>query len=188
MTPPGLTLSDPHQPLYSVVAIPPPQLDTWLRRKQEHLNVRGFGAPHLNLRAPFQTPLRSEELIGACRAALAGQEAFEVRLRGWRRVPGIFFLECEPEDDIRELHRRLLEVGPSSRGPHDGDGYRPHLTLALGVLPWAEEELWEAVQALTPPLERFTVQALTLTREERGEVQELHTFPLDGAAQDTDED
>ena len=40
------------------------------------------------------------------------------------------------------------------------------------------------MQALTPPLERFTVQALTLTREERGEVQELHTFPLDGAATD----
>ena len=52
------------------------------------------------------------------------------------------------------------------------------LTLALGVLPWAEDLLWGQVQALTPPLERFTVQALSLTREERGEVQELHTFPL----------
>ena len=182
MTLPGLILSDPPQALCSVVAWPPPQLDTWLRRKQEHLNVRGFGAPHLNLRAPFQTPLRSGALIGACRTAIAEQEAFEVRLLGWRRVPGIFFLECEPEDDIRGLHRRLLDALPSSRGPHDGEGYRPHLTLALGVLPWAEEELWAAVQALTPPVTHFSVQALTLTREERGEVQELHTFPLEGAA------
>ncbi|MFC5849917.1 2'-5' RNA ligase family protein [Deinococcus petrolearius] len=181
MTPPGLHLPGPPQALYSVVAWPPPQLDTWLRRQQEHLNVRAFGAPHLNLRAPFQTELRGEALISACRAALAEQGAFEVRLRGWRRVPGIFFLECEPEGAIRDLHRRLLDALPSSRGPHDGDGYRPHLTLALGVLPWAEEELWGAVQALTPPVTHFSVQALTLTREERGEVQELHTFPLEGA-------
>lgn len=187
MTPPGLILSDPHQPLYSVVAWPPPQLDTWLRRKQELLNVRGFGAPHLNLRAPFQTPLRGEALIGACRAAVGEQGAFEVRLRGWRRVPGVFFLECEADETIRDLHHRLLEVGPSGRSPHDGESYRPHLTLALGVLPWAEEELWATVQALTPPLERFTVQALTLTREERGEVQEMHTFPLDGDAESRDD-
>lgn len=44
--------------LYSVVAWPPEVLDTWLRRWQEHLGVRGFGVPHLNLRAPFTTPER----------------------------------------------------------------------------------------------------------------------------------
>ncbi|MFC4638520.1 2'-5' RNA ligase family protein [Deinococcus hohokamensis] len=169
-------------PLHSMVAWPPEALDTWMRRTQERLGVRGFGLPHLNLRAPFQTPLRSTELVAAFREALRGEAAFEVRLKGWKQLPHMIFLECELDDPLRQLHRRVLAVGPSTRSPHDGEAYRPHLTLALGILPWAEPLLWEQVKALRPPLESFTVQALSLTREVRGEVQELHTFPLDGAA------
>ncbi|EYB67342.1 hypothetical protein DEIPH_ctg044orf0067 [Deinococcus phoenicis] len=170
----------PPGPLFSLVAWPPQALDTWLRRTQERLNVRGFGAPHLNLRAPFQTGLSAPELVAAFREALRGEAAFEVRVKGWKRLPHVFFLECEPSPHLLDLHARALGVGPSSRAPHDGAGYTPHLTLALGVLPWAEEELWAQVQAIKPPLDRFTVNVLSLTREERGEVQEMHTFPLEG--------
>lgn len=168
-------------PLYSLVAWPPEALDTWLRRTQERLNVRGFGAPHLNLRAPFQTELSSTELVTAFRDVLRGEEPFEVRVRGWKRLPHVFFLECKPGPHLLDLHARALSVGPSSRAPHDGGGYTPHLTLALGVLPWAEDLLWPQVQAIRPPMDRFTVNVLSLTREERGEVQEVHTFPLEGA-------
>ncbi|GAA5533162.1 2'-5' RNA ligase family protein [Deinococcus aluminii] len=167
-------------PLYSLVAWPPEALDTWLRRTQERLNVRGFGAPHLNLRAPFQTDLSTSELVAAFRDVLRGEEPFEVRVRGWKRLPHMFFLECELTPHLADLHARALSVGPSSRAPHDGAGYTPHLTLALGVLPWAEDLLWPQVQAIRPPVDRFTVSVLSLTREERGEVQEVHTFPLEG--------
>lgn len=168
-------------PLHSIVAWPPQALDTWLRRAQRELNVSGFGAPHLNLRAPFRTPLTSPELVGALRQVLRHDRAFEVRVLGWKRLPGVIFLECELDAHLAELHARLLTVGPSSRAPYDGPEYRPHLTLALGVLPWAADDLWEAARRLRPAVDRFTVQALSLTREERGEVQELHTFPLQGA-------
>lgn len=174
----------PPGPLYSLVVWPPQALDTWLRRTQERLNVRSFGAPHLNLRAPFQTSLSAPELVAAFREVLRGEEAFEVRIRGWTRLPHVFFLECEPDPHLLDLHARVLTVEPSSRAPYDGADYTPHLTLALGVLPWAEEELWPQVQAAEPPVDRFTVSVLSLTREERGEVQEVHTFPLgraDGA-------
>ncbi|MFC4428005.1 2'-5' RNA ligase family protein [Deinococcus navajonensis] len=174
--------SGPPGPLHSVVAWPPEALDTWMRRTQEQLGVRGFGLPHLNLRAPFQTSLRSAELVAAFREALRGEAQFEVRIKGWKQLPHMIFLECDLDAPLHHLHRRVLEVGPSTRSPHDGEAYRPHFTLALGVLPWAEPLLWAQVQALKPPLASFTVQALSLTREERGEVQELHTFPLDGAA------
>lgn len=173
----------PPGPLFSLVAWPPQALDTWLRHLQERLNVRGFGAPHLNLRAPFQTDLTAAELVAAFREVLRGEAPFEVRVRGWKRLPHVFFLECEPEARLLDLHARALGVGPSSRAPHDGTAYTPHLTLALGVLPWAEEVLWSQVQAAAPPLDHFTVSVLSLTREERGEVQEVHTFPLDGAGQ-----
>lgn len=165
-------------PLYSLVAWPSPALDTWLRRTQEQLNVRGFGAPHLNLRAPFQTSLSAPELVAAFREVLRGEAEFGVRVRGWKRLPHVLFLECDLDETLRRLHARTLAVGPSSRAPHDGPGYTPHLTLALGILPWAEAHLWAQVQALQPPVDRFSVQVLSLTREERGEVQEVHTFPL----------
>ncbi|WP_369409057.1 2'-5' RNA ligase family protein [Deinococcus arboris] len=166
---------------YSLVAWPPEALDTWLRRLQLRLNVRGFGLPHLNLRAPFHTTLSSPDLVAACRGVLRGQEALTVQVLGWKRVPSMFFLECALGDDLHALHERTLSIGPSSQARHDGAAYRPHLTLALGVLPWAEEELWAEIEGLTPPLNSFRVEALSLTREWRGEVQELHTFPLVGA-------
>ena len=167
-------------PLYSVVAWPPEALDTWMRRVQARLGVCGFGLPHLNLRAPFTTSLGGGALVAQLREVLRGQAPLELRVRGWKQVPGVIFLECERSAELLALHERLLAVGPSSRSPYDGAEYRPHLTLALGVLPWASAELWSEVQRETPPSGclTFTVEALSLTREERGEVQELHTFPL----------
>lgn len=164
--------------LHSVVAWPPEALDTWLRRLQAELRVSGFGWPHLNLRAPFSTPLEGHELIARLRRELKDQPALDLRLAGWKRVPGAIFLQCELSPELLELHRRLLAVVPSSLSPFDGERYLPHITLALGVLPWAEGELWERTKPLTPPVTHFTVEALSLTREERGEVQELHTYPL----------
>lgn len=164
--------------LYSVVAWPPEALDTWLRRLQAELGVSGFGLPHLNLRAPFSTPLGGAELMAQFRRELSAQPVLTVTLGGWKRVPGTILLACELSPELAELHRRLLAVGPSSVSPFDGKRYLPHLTLALGVLPWAEGELWARTEPLRPPVTQFTVEALSLTREERGEVQELHTYPL----------
>lgn len=171
------------RPLHSIVAWPPEVLDTWMIRQQERLNVRSFGLPHLNLRAPFQTPLSSAELVAAMREVLRDQQTFEVEIKGWKRLPNVIFLECELSPELMDLHRRVLSVGPSSVAQYDGDDYRPHLTLALGVLPWASDYLWQEVQLLRPPVSHFTAAAVSLTREERGEVQELHTYPLVGAAE-----
>lgn len=176
----GKFVHDPTLPptLTSVVAWPSEKLDSWLRKQQQTLRVSGFGTPHLNLRAPFQTSLSDEELVRALRQAIGDQPAFRVQIKGWKRVTGIIFLECELSPELAALHTRLLAVGPSSRTPYDGAEYRPHLTLALGILPWAADYLWEQVQQLTPPVGEFEVTALSLTREKDGEVQEWHTLPL----------
>jgi len=168
----------PPGPLYSLVAWPPEALDTWLRRTQQRLGVRGFGAPHLNLRAPFQTELSGAELVAAFREVLRGARPFEAQVKGWKRLPHLLFLEFERTAALSDLHARALAVGPSTRAPHDGEGYTPHLTLGLGILPRAEDELWAQVRGLVPPVSHFEVGVLSLTREERGEVQEVHTFPL----------
>lgn len=163
---------------YSLVAWPPPRLDGWLRKLQDSLGVSGFGVPHINIRAPFQTELSRRELIDHFREALSGADAFEVTIKGFKRYKSVIFLECETSARFLYLHLMALGVGPSTRSPYDGEAYAPHLTLALGVLPWAEDELWAQVTAAELPLTRFRVSALSLTIEEKGEFTELHTFPL----------
>lgn len=163
---------------YSLVAWPPSKLDGWLRRVQEELGVSGFGVPHINLRAPFRTELSRQEVIARFRDVLDGASSFEVTIKGFKRYKSVIFLECETSARMLYLHLMALSVGPSTRSPYDGESYAPHLTLALGVLPWAEDDLWARVEAIELPLNRFRVSALSLTIEEKGEFLELHTFPL----------
>ncbi|WP_261663107.1 2'-5' RNA ligase family protein [Deinococcus sp. Marseille-Q6407] len=170
---------------YSLVAWPPPKLDAWLRRMQIKLDVSGFGVPHINIRAPFQTELSRSELIAQFRDVLEGAGSFEVTLKGFKRYKSVIFLECEASARLLYLHLMALSVGPSTRGPYDGEAYAPHLTVALGVLPWAEDELWAQVEAMELPVTRFRVSVLSLTIEEKGEVIELHTFPLTDPEEET---
>ncbi len=190
-------LSPSAGPLYGLVAWPSPELDGWLRQQQRRLGVRAYGDPHLNLRAPFyveqlagtgqkpgtvqqaSTVQPSEEaLVQALRALLADVPSFEVRVRGWRTFPGIVFLECERSPDLLLLHDLVLTLPAAPPQPYDQREYLPHLTLALGVLPWAWPQLEAQLEGLSSPVPGFRVSALSLTRESGGEVRELHTFPL----------
>ena len=205
MSAPAIT--DPSAgPLYGLVAWPSPELDGWLRQQQQRLGVRAYGDPHLNLRAPFymeqsyEEPLESqspgtgkpsgavqqastvqhseEALVQALRALLAGVSSFEVQVRGWRTFPGIVFLECERSPELLSLHDLVLTLPAAPPQPYDQREYLPHLTLALGVLPWAWPQLETQLEGLNSPVPGFRVSALSLTRESGGEVRELHTFPL----------
>lgn len=170
-------------PLFSVVAWPPRVMHTWIRQLQKELNVCNFGPPHINLRAPFSTELSTEELVISLRQTLCDKQQFLIRVQDWKCIDQhVFFLECEFDVYFQQMHQAMLDIGPSSHASYDGIHFKPHLTLALGVLPWATEALWETVQDLEPPLTEFMVSSLSLTREERGEIQEIHTFPLLDAA------
>ena len=191
-------------PLYGLVAWPCAELDGWLRQQQRRLGVRAYGDPHLNLRAPFyirqtstveqadtvqqiSTVQRSsanavqqseETLVQEIRALLADVPSFEVSVRGWRTFPGIVFLECERSPELLALHDLVLTLPAAPPQPYDQREYLPHLTLALGVLPWAWQALEAQLEGLSSPVPGFRVSALSLTRESGGEVRELHTFPL----------
>lgn len=168
----------PTGPLYGLVAWPSPELDGWLREQQLRLGVRAFGEPHLNLRAPFPILSSEEALVSALRAALCEVGGFEVRIAGWRTFPGVVFLECDLSPDLAALHDRALALPGAPQQPYDQKDYIPHLTLALGVLPWHQQALEAELAALRPPVERFEVSAISLTRESGGEVREVRTFPL----------
>lgn len=119
-----------------------------------------------------------EALVQEIRALLSDVPSFEVRVRGWRTFPGIVFLECERSPDLLALHDLVLTLPAAPPQPYDQREYLPHLTLALGVLPWAWPQLETQLEGLNSPVPGFRVSALSLTRESGGEVRELHTFPL----------
>lgn len=167
-------------PLYGLVAWPSPELHSWMRRQQQRLGVRAYGEPHLNLRGLFGVQHREDTLIGALRTLLEGVRGFEVQVKGWRTFPGVVFLEFWRSPELDALHDRVLKLPGAPPQPHDQKDYIPHLTLALGVLPWAQPVLEAQLDTLHPPARSFTVSALSLTREAGGEVREVHTFPLAG--------
>jgi 2'-5' RNA ligase len=166
--------------LYGLVAWPSPELDGWLRQQQERLGVRAYGEPHLNLRALFSIQHTEEALVSSLRALLGGVCGFEVRVRGWRTFPGVVFLEFERSAQLDALHERVLDLPGAPPQPYDQQEYIPHLTLALGVLPWAQPDLEAQLEEMHWPVNGFRVSALSLTREAGGEVREIHTFPLLG--------
>lgn len=151
--------------LYSVSGWPPEPLARFMAREQGRLGVSGFGPPHLNLRSVFShpDPAALAEQLGDI---LADQPPLALRLRGWRKLPSMIFLELERSPELMALHERLLDLAPA--GPFDGAEFLPHLTFALGILPWAEQELWEQVQTLEASLHEWHLSQLTLTREAGG--------------------
>lgn len=167
--------------LYGLLAWPPAPLADWLTARQRQLGLAAYGPPHLNIRTPFEWPGPQALLSAGVARALRGVPPFEVRLKGWRRFPHTIFMELSLDPALRLAHQHSLALDGVEAGPRDGGEYIPHLTLALGLLDWAEEGAWQAVQALEPPpLDRWTVDELALTLERPGTLQEVARFRLEG--------
>lgn len=177
--------------LYGLVAWPSPELDRWLTTQRRELGIQGYGAPHLNLRAPFPLPVPAgccaadsaraqaeARLIAEVRQALCGLRPVQVQLSGWTFFPHVALLGCQRSAALEDLHRRALSLPGAPPQPYDQKDYLPHLTLALGLLDWAEPDLRARISALVPPTDQFEVRALSLLREVSGELREVHTFPL----------
>lgn len=164
--------------LYSLVAWPPSELAGWMQDLQGRLNLAAYGAPHLNLRAPFEWAGPEAELDAQLRRALRGLSAFEVHLIGWQRFPHTIFLGVERSPAVWQAHTCSLQLSDAPPSARDAEAYRPHLTLALGLLPWAEDAAWQAAQPHTPPTAGWTARELALTRDEGGEISTLETYRL----------
>ena len=172
-------------PLYSLVAWPPAALADWLGRQQARLGLAAYGPPHLNVRTPFEWDGTEGALHAQVEASLRGLPAFEARLAGWRRFPHTIFLEVELTGGLRTAHARALDLPGAPAGPRDGEGYIPHLTLALGLLTWAEDDTWREVQRLRPPLKTWRVDELALTLERPGTLDEVRRFGLAAPVSDS---
>ncbi len=170
--------------LYSIVAWPSAALNEWLSQLQERFDISSYGEPHLNLRTPFFYDGDEKELVATVRAALGNTHAFEAEFLRWRRFPHVVFLEYTLSGPLRDLHHKLLGLPGLPTSVYDGEHYIPHVSLAVGLCSWAEEAVWEKLQTIKLPQQRFEVSAASLTREVGGELREVHTFPLIQPAQD----
>ena len=164
--------------LYSLVAWPPAELAAWVRAVQRERGLAAFGAPHLSLRSPFEYRGDETTLLERCERITTSTGAFEVMCGDIVRFPGMIFLNVQRTPELLAVHERALACLPAPSTDRDGAAFLPHVTLALGVCPWAEEDVWSAVKDLRPPIDRWTVNDVALTREHAGDVLELARYPL----------
>ena len=138
---------------------------------QIHLGwVTGVGvrrlAPHVSLKQPFDIGEDLAALERYMTRFAADVPPLHVRLRGlcvWRTVLSIGVDETPA---LRALHERLNRELPRLFGDvsaeHDGDGYRFHLTVAMGG---ASAETYQAIyreNAAQPVPAGFTARELAL--------------------------
>ncbi|HEY3368054.1 MAG TPA: 2'-5' RNA ligase family protein [Symbiobacteriaceae bacterium] len=124
--------------------------------------------PHVTVKAPFVWNQEPALVLGPVRMACNGLLPFPVRLGAPARFPdaGVLFLSVESEG-LPLLHRAVVEalaglVEQDRRG-HEGEGYHPHLTLAVsrfGIDPAGLAAMEREAALELAGLEPFTVRSL----------------------------
>ncbi|MGE5674101.1 MAG: 2'-5' RNA ligase family protein [Mycobacterium leprae] len=125
--------------------------------------------PHITAKAPFAWPDDPEQFLAPVRAACGQVAPFQAQLGPTGRFPnaGVLFLTPEGQG-FTTLHLAVLHalagLVPADSHGHEGEGYHPHLTLAVTRFGIDSEGMAAmarvAEQELTglPP---FRVEALT---------------------------
>ncbi|SEC89699.1 2'-5' RNA ligase superfamily protein [Nocardioides exalbidus] len=124
-------------PGHSVLQLPVPALEEWVRARHAHYDGGfvsadpRFGHAHVTALGPFD-PDPSADVLAAVGAIAAGTPPVRVRLEELAQfASGIIHLVPDPDAPLRDLTARLVAAFPAWP-PYDGqfgDDVRPHLTL-----------------------------------------------------------
>lgn len=165
--------------LYGITAWPPADIADLVRRFQLDNQVAAFGEPHFNLRTPFRWSGTEASLAARFREACESLSRFEARLDGWKAFPTALYLAVRPTPAVLRTHDALLAAGgqPLFEGL-DADNYVPHVSVALGLLPWSREDVVATAARLPLPRTSWRIAELALTREDGGVIAELQRLPL----------
>jgi 2'-5' RNA ligase len=138
-----------------------------------HHNVE----PHATVKAPFPWDGDPEQLLTPVRSACAALAPFPARLGAPARFggAGVLYLTVD-SPGLHQLHLAVLEalsgLLPPRDDAHEGEGYTPHLTLAVGrfgISPEAMDRMEQEARADLGALPPFAVGALRLYRRESRE-------------------
>jgi 2'-5' RNA ligase superfamily len=124
-------------PGHSVLQLPVPALEEWVRARTAHYD-RGFvsddprfGHAHITALGPFD-PDPAPVTLDTVAAIARSTPPVRTRLARLDRFPdGIIHLVPDPADGLRDLTRRLVAAFPAHPpyGGAFGDDVRPHLTV-----------------------------------------------------------
>lgn len=124
-------------PGHSVLQLPVPALEEWVRARTAHYDAgfvsadARFGHAHITALGPFD-PAPSPAALDTVAALAAGTPPIAIRLAELAQFPrGIIHLVPEPAHRLRDLTARLVAAFPD-RPPYGGefgDDVQPHLTV-----------------------------------------------------------
>jgi 2'-5' RNA ligase len=130
--------------------------------------------PHVTVKIPFAWAGDPEGFLAPVRAACASVRPFAVRLGEPGRFPEaqVLYLTLHAEG-LPRLHRAVMAaldglVPVDPRG-HEGEGYHPHLTLAVGrfgIAPDGLERMEAEARRELADLPAFQVESLRCYRRE----------------------
>lgn len=124
-------------PGHSVLQLPVPPLEQWVRGRTAHYDVGfvsadpRFGHAHITALGPFD-PAPRDDVLDAIATLAAATAPIEVRLAELEQFPrGIIHLVPEPAQLLRDLTARLVVAFPDwpPYGGEFGDDVQPHLTV-----------------------------------------------------------
>lgn len=124
--------------------------------------------PHITVKAPFEWHEQPEDFLLPVRAACATAVPFSVCLPGTGRFgeDKVLFLTVDA-DGLKALHLAVTSalegLLPSDPRSHEGEGYSPHLTLAVGrfgIDAAGMGDMERAAQAELTDLGTFRVESL----------------------------
>jgi len=122
---------------HSVLQLPVPALEEWVRARTAHYDPAyvsedpRFGHAHITALGPF-APSPSRADLETVAGLASGTSPVRVRLERLARFPnGIIHLVPDPDDALRDLTARLVAAFPAWP-PYDGEfgaDVQPHLTV-----------------------------------------------------------
>ncbi|WP_110238924.1 2'-5' RNA ligase family protein [Nocardioides gilvus] len=174
-------MTAPH-PGHSVLQVPVPPLEAWVRARTAHYDVDYLSADpdfthaHVTALGPFVD--RLDEATSAAVAAIAAQvEPFDFHLRRLDTFPsGIIHLLPEPAEGFVRLTNLLVTAFPD-HPPYGGDfAPVPHLTLDLRHGDVTESSTRDLLGTVVPV--RSRAEWLDLAWYEAGACHLVHRWPL----------
>lgn len=164
--------------LYGILALPPTPLKNWIERFQERHELASYGTPHLNLRSPFVWSGSESSLIAACQKQFADLPPLELELSGWERFSSTVFIGVKPTPLLERFHQTALYLPDTQTSSMDGPNFVPHVTVALGICPWAFRRMWREVTAESIPSSTWLIQELYLAKDNAGELEIVGSLEL----------
>ena len=122
---------------HSVLQLPVPPLEDWVRARTAHYDAGfvsadpRFGHAHITALGPFD-PSPSTASLTTVATLAASTPPIRVRLADLAQFPnGIIHLVPHPDDQLRDLTARLVAAFPDwpPYGGEFGDDVQPHLTV-----------------------------------------------------------